>query len=57
MNKSMKAVYLNTSGDETIHLPVTLEVEGYGCGVIEMSGKINSTKEDLFYAVTFVKNL
>ena len=44
----MKAVYLSTEGDSTTELPLPLEVEGYGCGVVEISGKFNSKKEDLF---------
>ena len=36
----MKAVYLNTNGNTTIGLPIPLEVEGYGVGVIEMSGRV-----------------
>ena len=45
----MKALYLSTTGDETIELPTTLEVEGYGVGVIEMSGKVkNGFKDRLF---------
>ena len=40
----MNAVYLTTQGDTTTELPVTLEIEGYGCGVIEMSGKVVGSK-------------
>ena len=36
----MKVVYLNTNGDTTIDLPIPLEEEGYGVGVIEMSGRV-----------------
>ena len=36
----MKAVYLNTNGDTTIDLPIPLEVEDYGVGVIEMSCRV-----------------
>ena len=42
----MKAVYPSTEGDTTIELP--LEVEGYGCGVVEINGKFNSIKENLY---------
>ena len=48
MGKDMKALYLSTKGDDTIDLPVPLEVENYLCGIVEMSGKVNTFKEDLF---------
>lgn len=35
----MNAFYLSTSGDTVTTLPLPLEMEGYGCGVIEISGK------------------
>lgn len=35
----MNAVYLSTTGDTTTLLPTPLEVQGYGCGLIEISGK------------------
>ena len=45
----MNAVYLTTDGDKTTELPIPLEVEGYGCGVIEMTGKIkNGFRDRLF---------
>ena len=44
----MKAVYLTTEGDTTTELPLPLEVEGYGCGVVEINGKFNSLKENLY---------
>ena len=34
----MNAVYLKTDGDTTTDLSLPLEVEGYGCGVVEMVG-------------------
>ena len=36
----MKAVYLSTNGDQTTVLPFPLEVQGFGCGVFEMNGKV-----------------
>ena len=49
MNKHMKALYVTTDGDDTVDLPVPLEVEGYACGIIDMTGKINNSfKGDLF---------
>ena len=44
----MKALYLSTTGDSIIELPLPLEVEGFGCGVIELSGCAESPKEDIF---------
>ena len=34
----MNALYLSTGGE----LATPLEVEGYGCGVIELTGKVYS---------------
>ena len=48
MSEHMKALYLSTKGDDTIDLPVPLEVKNYLCGVVEMSGKVNTFKGDLF---------
>lgn len=48
MTTYIKSVYFSTSGDTTIDLPVPLEIEGYVCGIIEMSGKISSYKGDLY---------
>ena len=48
MNKHAKALYLSTTGDNTIEFPLPLEVEGFGCGVIELSGRVESPKEDIF---------
>ena len=45
----MNAVYLKTDGDTVTDLPLPLEVEGYGCGVVEMFGKINSTSSHHLY--------
>ena len=36
----MKAVYISTTGDDTVELATPLEVEGYGVGVIEMNGRV-----------------
>ena len=44
----MKALYVTTDGDDTVDLPVPLKVEGYACGIIDMTGKINNSfKGDL----------
>ena len=49
MTKHMKSLFLSTSGDNTIDLPLPLEVEGYACGIIELNGRIESLKnEELF---------
>ena len=48
MTKHMKSLYISTSGDITLDLPVPLEVEGCMCGIIEMSGKLSTYKGDLY---------
>ena len=54
----MNAVYLSSSGDTTTQLPIPLEIQGYGFGVIEMTGKFIIVKKNLYiYVVIFVKNL
>ena len=55
MSKDMKALYLSTKGDDTIDLPVPLEVENYLCSIVEMSGKVNTLKEDLFLCCDICK--
>ena len=40
----MQAVYLTTNGDTTTILSTPLEVQGYGCGVIELNGKVTIPK-------------
>ena len=45
----MKALFLSTSGDNTLDLPLPLEVEGYGCGIIEISGQIDSLKSEQLF--------
>ena len=48
MSEHVKTLYLSTKGDNAIDLPVPLEVKNYQCGVVEMSGKVNTFKGDLF---------
>ena len=36
----MHAVYLTTNGDTTTFLSTQFEVQGYGCGIIELDGKV-----------------
>ena len=36
----MHAVYLTTNGDTTTFLSTPLEVQEYGCGIIELDGKV-----------------
>ena len=36
----MHAVHLSTNGDTTTILSTPLEVQGYGCGVFELDGKV-----------------
>lgn len=45
----MNALYLSTSGDSTIELPNTLEAEGYGCGVVEIYGKVHHSVAEPLY--------
>ena len=45
----MNAVYLSTNGDTTTQLPLPLEIQGYGCGVIEMTGKVYSSEKEPLY--------
>ena len=44
----MKSLYISTSGDTTLELPVPFEVDGCVCGIIEMSGKLSTYKGDIF---------
>ena len=48
MSKNMKSLYISTSGDTTLELPVLLDVEGCLCGIIDMSGKLTTYKGDIF---------
>lgn len=44
----MNAVYLSTNGDSVTRIATTLKGENYGCGVVEMYGKIfDSLKEEV----------
>ena len=45
----MNALYLSTTGDTTTELTTPLEEKGYGCRVIEMTGKIRSGYRELLY--------
>ena len=36
----MHTVYLTTNGNTTTFLSTPLEVQGYGCGIIELDGKV-----------------
>ena len=47
MSKDMKALYLSTKGDDTIDLPVPLEVQNYLCSIVEMSGNNNNNNNNL----------
>ena len=48
MRKCMKSLYVSTSGDTTLEVPIPLDVEGCLCGIIEMSGRLSTYKGDLF---------
>lgn len=45
----MKALYLSTTGDSTIEIPETLEVEGYYVGIVELHGKLDSKRGKTCY--------
>ena len=45
----MNALYLSTNGDSITQLPTTLEIQGYGCGVIEMTGKVYHSEKEPIY--------
>ena len=54
----MNALYLSTHGDVITELATPLEVEGYGCGVIEQTGKVHSGfQEDLYLSLMELKCL
>ena len=42
----MQAVYLTTNGDTTTFLSTPLEVQGYGCGIIELDIKMLLFQKD-----------
>lgn len=45
-----KIVYLWTNGDHITNLSETLEVEGYGCGILDISGKLPQLNaNDVYY--------
>ena len=52
----MQAVYLSTSGDSTTFLSTPLEVQGYGCGIIELDGKVVIPKRLLKKPTTTTTN-
>ena len=41
----MKCIHLETKGESFTNLPETLDVYNYGCGVIQLQGKLNSQKK------------
>ena len=44
----MKSLYISTSGDTILELPVPLELDRCVCGIIEMSGRLSTYKGDLY---------
>lgn len=55
----MRALYLSCFGDSTQILAETLEVEGFGCGVIDVQGKLQIDKksgESLFLCCDFCED-
>ena len=54
----MNVLYLSTHGDVITEQATPLEVEGYGCGVIELTGKVCSGfREDLYLCCDICENL
>ena len=53
MSERMKVIYLTTTGDNTLELPTPLDVEGYLCGLVEITGKVVNLKGDLFLCCDF----
>ena len=45
----MNAVYVSTKKDITSDPTILLEVEGYGCGIIEMNWKVFPNNFEPFY--------
>ena len=44
-----KILYLWTNGDDITQLSETLEVEGYGCGVLDITGKLPQLNSNNVY--------
>ena len=44
----MKSLYITTSGDTTLELPIPMDVDGYVCGIIELNGKLSTYRGDIF---------
>ena len=48
MSKHMKSLYITTSGDTTLELPIPMDVDGYVCGILELNGKLSTYRGDIF---------
>ena len=46
-------IYITTTGDNTLELPTPLDVEGYLCGLVELTGRVVNLKGDLFLCCDF----
>lgn len=56
---SSLCLYLNCSGDSVTYLAETLEIEGYGCGLIDVQGRLVTEKkvnESLFLCCDFCED-
>ncbi len=55
----MNALYLYTDGDTTIPLAETLEIEKYGCAVIDLYGKVDKkfAGQTLYLCADFVQDV
>ena len=45
----MNVLYLETNGDSIHDFPIPLDVEEYGCGIVELNGKIISKNKKSLY--------
>ena len=45
----MNVIYLWTNGNHVTYLAETLELEGYGCGVIDVHGKLENGNGHSYY--------
>ena len=44
----MKSLYITTSGDTTLELPIPIDADDCLCGIIELNEKLSTYRGDLF---------
>ena len=49
----MKVIHIPTTADSTLEIPTPLDVEGYLCSIVELTGKVVNLKGDLFLCCDF----